>query len=272
MVSMTLRPPRILVIVALGMAFGALGGCRPTGTGEGKPVIQEGFDGGSFERRLWSLDRRNPPGVSVSLDRGELRWQIPPGPLGRPAAVIQSRCTIGGDFDLRAQYRIETLPMPREGWSNVEIFISGGDGDAAVIRTNHATEGAGYSLWFEPSTGRDVEGSWKHVPTRDDSGLLRLRRVGQTLEFVAGDGEGQPVGSVEYGGGPIDRVEFRIATAALRSPAVVAFDDLTIEGDRIVEPPPPADSNVGPRTWAAIGAVFAVVLAIGGVILRRRRA
>jgi hypothetical protein len=232
--------------------------------------VREGFDDGSFARRTWSLDRRNPPGVRIALEGGELRWQIPAGPSGRPPALFRSRCTIGGDFAVRASYRLASLPMPREGWSNVEIFVSGLNGDAAVIRTNHATAGPGYSLWFEPAPGGGAKGDWKHAPTRDEAGVLELRRVGRTLRFAAGAGEPKPLGTVEFGDGEISRIEVRVIVGASREPTVVAFDEVAIEAERIAEPPEPADSLFGAWSWVGVGGAAAVAAAVVGLFIRRR--
>jgi hypothetical protein len=260
---------------ALGWLLGLLapgphGLCRANGASPGE--ISETFAGDTFDRTRWWFDRRSPPGVRVELGGEILHVVVPPGAAGRPAASLRAQFAVEGDFDIRAEYEIKALPRPPKEWSNIEIFISGPDGAAAVIRTNHAVAGDGYSLWFEPSSGKGTGGAWKHMSTHDDAGTLRLERIGQELRFwaAARGGKMKMIGAVPLGDGPIRQVEVRGIAPATRSALDYRVDNISVRADRLIEPPKPADSLIGRGAWK-IMAIFPLGAAVLWAWQRRAR-
>ena len=146
-------------------------------------------------------------------------------------------------------YAANSLPMPKKDWVNVAIFIEGPSGVAAVMRTNHSKEGAGYSMWSEPPRSEKRPGVWKQVPTTDQKGVLCLQRTGATLRFLVGsgaDGALRELGTVEYGAGSVENIEFRVVVPETASPVEVAWDKTVIEADKIIGAPKPALSMFGP--------------------------
>ncbi len=246
----------LLNLIGLGTHTSCLAG------GPASAEVRETFAGQTFDRARWSVDRRSPPGVQIDLDGEALHVVVPPGAAGRPPAALHAKFALEGNFDIRANYAIKALPRPSKEWSNVEIFINGPDGAAAVIRTNHASQGNGYNLWFEPAPGLGIGGAWKHVPTGDKAGTLRLERVGRELRFwaAASGGQWQQIGSVPFGDQPIRQVEVRAITPALASALDFRLDDVIIRADRLIEPPRPSDSMSAWRLWVFVG-IAALVLA-----------
>jgi hypothetical protein len=84
---------------------------------------------------------------------------------------------------------------------------------------------------------------------------LRFWARGRTGEF-------RQLGAVAYGVGPIDRLEFRVIVPGLRAPVDVALDNIAIEAARLIEPPAPATSMIGPRVWLGVIVVLVAVVAI----------
>ena len=241
-----------------------------------RPRIEERFDGGTFNRQRWSIDPRNPPGVRFDLGQDNLRILIPPGPAGRNAASMQTRqLRIEGDFDLRMDYRLLTFPQPKKEWTNVEIFIEGPDGKAAVIRANHSQRGSGTSGWFQPAAGRKEPGYWRQIATSDTRGTLRLERAGKTLRYqrcVNESGVFEELGTIEFGSAELFNVEFRVTAPATNALVEVELDNIVLEADRLIGPPTPARLLFGP---ASLVSVIVVLLASGGLCLyywRVRRA
>jgi hypothetical protein len=247
----------IVLLAALAMAGATL--AFQVFFGDPKPVeFLEGFTGGSFDRRKWMLIPQSPPGVQFDLSGDSLHIIVPPGPSGRPAASFRANFQIEGDFELRMDYQIGSLPKPKNEWVNVEIFVDGTDGFAAVIRTNHAAQGHGYTMWFDPRDKAKAQGVWKHVPTSDQSGTLRLQRLGSEVHYwaAAPAKDLNRIGSVAFGSGPIHHIEFRVIAPKLESPVELTLDSIAVKADRLIERERPATSRFGPRSW--IGGVAVV--------------
>lgn len=155
-----------------------------TADGSEPAQLRENFSDGRWDAHWWSVDTRSPPGVKVNTEGEALRFVVPPGPDGRPPAVMKGRFRLEGDFEIRTDFSIEELPMPKTGWTNIEVFIEGGAGPASVMRTNHSTEGSGFSMWWEPSK-KGTPGSWKHFKAESKQATLQLKRKGDKLTFTS---------------------------------------------------------------------------------------
>jgi hypothetical protein len=256
------------LLVAFGLAGVTL--ALHAALGDSKPVefLADFGDGGSFDRWRWTLVPRSPPGVQLDLSGDSLHIVVPPGPSGRPPAVFRANFQIEGDFLLRMDYQIAALPKPKNEWVNVEIFLEGADGFASVARTNDAAHGHGYIMWFDPRDKQKAPGAWKHIPTSDQSGTLRLERVGNELVYSAASavpGTDNRIGAAAFGSGPIHKIEFHVITRQELDSAVdVTLDNMAVKAARIIESQRPATSTFGPRSW--IGGL-AVVGGIAGTML-----
>lgn len=180
---------------------------------------------------------QSPTGVNVSYQRGALRFRIPPGPKGRPSAVVRPRARIGGNFELRATYRLDSFPRPKSEWLNFEIFVDSENGAATVIRTSNADVGQGVSAWAQLSDP-EADGLWAFQETEAKQGELMLRRTGSELTFWAStepDGELVKLSQLEYGVAPIHLTEFRIQVPATSTLIDVSIDKVSITADNIIE-------------------------------------
>ncbi len=211
--------------------------CTPARGDDPKTTLLPDFDMGKLDRTLWSLNTESPAGVDMTPSGRSLRIVIPPGRAGRPPAEVKGRFKIEGDFELKMDYQIQSLPKPQKEWINVAILVGGAGGLAAVYRTNHFKEGQGYSAWTESGEGPRKKNYWVHKPTEDPRGTLRLVRSGSQLIFEAAgpDGKFQKVATREYGKGPVDTVGFHImASPAVTVPIDVTFANISVTAERIV--------------------------------------
>jgi hypothetical protein len=239
-----LRKTVILLGVIVGLACP-----RSVPAESSRPRIEEDFGDGTFDKVLWALER---VGARADPVNQRLRILVPPGPGGRSPVAMQAQFRIEGDFAIRADYAIASLRKPEKEWINIEIFIEGSDGRAAVIRSNHAKEGSGYSLWYEPASAQKADGAWKQVAAEDASGSLCLERTADRLRFqIAGpaDQELRELGSVAFGKEAITGLAFRVVVPETRFPVEVSFDSIRVEADRLVEPPRPSGSMFGRAAW-----------------------
>ena len=198
---------------------------------------------------------------------------VPRGGDRRPPVGFKSRFTIEGDFDVRVPYRIGSWSTPKKHWINLSIVVSGPDGVATVIRTNHSQVGSGYSLWHGPAD-KERKGAWKQEPSKDSSGWLRLKRTGGELEFFY-SGLGEPsfrqLGAIDFGIAPITSLAFQLSVPEMATSVAVSFGKIEIEAERVIEPPRPGDSKFWPRFWLATCAVLAVAGGLGAWFWQRAR-
>jgi hypothetical protein len=259
--------PLIFVAVA---AFCVLCADRAVAAGQTQKV-EESFARDAYDKNLWAVERI---GAKVDPTRAQLKIEIPKGPAGRPPLGLRARFRIEGDFDIRAGYAINAWPMPKKEWINLEVYIESADGPAAVIRTNHAKEGSGYTLWHEPADKKN-SGAWKQIATKDIKGTLRLKRSGERLQFFVGGPAGdalRELGTISYGTSPVSALMFRVVVPETLTPVDVAFGKIEIEAERLIGPPGPAKWMFGRRAWMGAGAAVAGTLVIAVWLgLRSRR-
>ncbi len=218
----------------------------------------------------WIVDPLSPPRGATEVDGETFRVVIPPGPDRRQPASILAGFGLEGDFSVSLRYRVREMPRPATGWTNLEIFVAGRDGFASVIRTNHSVLGPGYTLWFEPPKGSDRRGSWRQISTVDPSGSLHLARNGRRLSFSGGfdGGPGSAIGEVDFGLGPIDRLEIRVSVPETSKVVDVEISSPSVAADRFIYPPSPAPSLFGPRATPRLAAFLSVTAFLGWLLTR----
>jgi hypothetical protein len=98
---------------------------------------------------------------------------------------------------------------------------------------------------------------------------LSLRRSGQALQFLAGPSAANlhEIGTAAYGGGPIEKVMFRVVVPETTSRAEVAWEKIVVEAERIKDVPKRAASIFGRRAWVFVGVL--VVIALTALFLWR---
>jgi hypothetical protein len=220
----------------------------------------------------WRIDAP-PSSAIVDVVAGALQISIPPGARGSPPSSLRYLAPLSGPFSAQVDYALSAFPKPRTGWINVEIYIDGQDGQAAVIRTNHAEFGAGYSVWSEPPRGSRKGGTWSHLPAADTKGTLRIERTGTELGFWARPNKGlfRLLGTLDYGRSDIRRLEFRVTAPATESPIIVALTNIAVRTGRFLSPlprPSPVDTLFGARS---IGAALLVAAGVGKLLVWRMK-
>ena len=212
-------------------------GCTPARGDDPKTKLLLDFDSGKLDRTLWLLNTESPAGVNMTPSGSSLRIVIPPGRAGRPPAEVKGRFKIEGDFELKMDYQIQSLPKPQKEWINVAILVEGAGGKAAVYRTNHFKSGQGNSAWTESGEGPEKRVFWVHKPTKDSRGTLHLVRTGSQLIFETAGPEGkfQKIATREFGKAPVDTVGFHIlASSAVTDPIDVTFANISVTAEKIV--------------------------------------
>jgi len=260
-------PAKIEMMLLLLLACGMTGRAA-----FGAAAVTEEFSGKQVDEGRWIIDPKSPPGRRIEVDQGRLHIVIPPGPTGRPPAKMQGRFKVTGDAVIQAEYFITALPRPETDWVNLELFIEGEDGAAAIIRGNHSKLDQGYTLYFgtPPESGRS--GSWKNVETQDQHGWLRLERVGTVLKFLAGADVSKlsEIGQVEFGTAPIETVAIRVVVPATSSTIDVALDNITIETTgELIGPTPAAGHMLGNRAWIGITLMTVAAIGIAALLVKR---
>ncbi len=240
-------------LVALVMGGLMAQGPDPAPSPKGPNAVRENFDGQEYDRHLWEVGDL-PPGGFINFEGDALHIVIPPGGKARHPAAFEGRFQLEGNFSVRARYRLEAWSPPPADWINLEIKVQGGDGYAAVIRTDHAMDGPAYVALSTPAAGVS-NGLWKATTTVSRAGEIRLEREGRRLRFWARDAGGSDLllGESEFGGKAIDAISFRVTVPATTSTVEARFDEIEVVADRIVAAPVP----VATSGWALAGAGLA---------------
>lgn len=251
----------LAVLGAVGFGSGSGYGYEFQGGDQVSQEIKEDFSTRDFDRSRWTLDNTSVALTKVDLSKGVMRLTIPPGPDMRPLMGLIGRFGLEGNFDVRVDYLIRSLPKPDREWVNLSIFVSGPDGMAAISRTNDAGSGHGYSRWFRPTAGVITAPMTTNIPTDDKAGTLRLERVGKELQFHAG-GRGGPlhrIGAVEFGDRPIETLSFQVLPQPLKSSIDVEFDNISVQAERIIGQTfkPPSRSRA--HIWVLFGSGIAAL-------------
>lgn len=261
-----------LVALMLGVWLILLGSWSE-GTESTPTEIKETFSGRDFDHARWTLSNTSVAITKVDFSRGVMRLIVPPGPDMRPLMGLSSRFGLEGDFDVRVDYTIRSLPKPEKEWVNLSIFVSGPDGMAAISRTNDAGSGHGYSRWFQPRAGIIMAPLAMNVPSDDKAGTLRLERLGKELRYYAG-GRGRPlhqIGAVDFGDRPIDTVAFQVLPQPLKSSIDIEFDNISVKADRIAGLVFVPRARFGTFRWILLGLGVVALASLWRWSARRRR-
>ena len=276
--------PPFALLCLLPFALPVAAAADDDGAGAADQIV-ETFDDRGFDRRLWSLDPDKPPGVRLDLDRDRLHVVVPAGTEGRPSAVFAGRFGLEGNFEITADYDLTSFPTPAGGTSlKCEVFVEGPGGAASVMRESARDAPAGVVLWFGPPKGSDADGAWARAETADRAGSLRLKRAGETLEFLVaapapvvssgtrlGEQTFRSLGEVVYGTEPVTAVQLRVSAPQIASPADLTLDNVRVAAEAIRRPFQPAEPSAGLWPWAGVAAAVVVVLAVAGWFVSRRR-
>ncbi len=247
--------------------FCALAACVWCGAGcsrQGEPrnVIEETFAGGTFDHTAWRMNPHRLEDVSFTIDGDGLAIHAPaPATEGKPPE-LKSWFKFGGDFDVTLEYTIGSLPTPEKDSLNLEISLYGPAGSASFRRTQHATRGRGYSVWFDPSQKEETT-VYRFTPlereTESRSELL-LRRRGGEITFLArtAPDEAREIGGLEYPSS-VNSIQFRVLGKPVSEAVDVRFHRVRGAADRIWYGPPGAPE---PGGWAGTATIAALALVV----------
>ncbi len=126
----------------------------------------------TLNTRFWSIGG-NSSGVSTAVSDGQLVIDVAPDATPLPAqdyisAGVYSRCTLAGNFDVQADYRLK-LWDPGNG-VNVNFSVA----DRTLFRHNDPTTRESLASYFPPFAGRQII-------DEQDRESLRLVRGGDTV-------------------------------------------------------------------------------------------
>jgi hypothetical protein len=140
---------------------------------------------------------------------------------------LASRCKVSGDFDVQVDYRF--LNWPAANTHTVRLMAGdlpdGGTGFPGVYRNSYADEN--YQFRNQLGSGGLVSQS-----TSDTSGVLGLKRVGQTLSGYNSHGT---IGSAPTITGPTGfTVDFASPNPSAPANVEIAFDNFRVNSGTIV--------------------------------------
>lgn len=216
-------------------------GCGPSSPASVN--VTESFDGNSYDRAQWQLATPNEAVGKVEVVDDALLITAPPADKARPQIGNHGKFSIDGDFDISMDFELLTpLPEATQEYINVELIVTGIDGIAHLSRANHKGAGNGIVAYFKPSSesGKTV---WKHLPTTEKSGTLKLVRQQDQLAFLFQTADGshqEPVATASFGLGPIHKVSVALSVSSPTKEALkVRVDNLRVrsgseEGSRFV--------------------------------------
>ena len=138
------------------------------------PGWDEAFD--SLDNKKWlETDNNN----ILSIESNKLHWEA--SGAGDKQGYIRSRFVLTGDFDIKLDFDVVSLPIPAAS-VNYACAIQVGEGRSwyagvrAVIGRHAQTIGTINGYFIDGSSD-----SWTRYTKNDSSGKLRIKRVGSTL-------------------------------------------------------------------------------------------
>jgi hypothetical protein len=172
--------PLLLLLAAAGLA------------GEAPEDFYQNFRGGRFQDALFQKVGADPERQVLPEAKG-LRIRLPAAEKAWPPAGILPRFGMHGDFEITLSYEVLKIEPPRSGYgSGVVLWVMSGDeqqGTAAIARSHRVQEGSTYVLDRAlPHADGQLRHDEQFVPTTSKFGKLRLQRTGDTLRYLAAEG------------------------------------------------------------------------------------
>lgn len=155
----------------------------------------------------------NDPNHTLKLTAEGVDFEVGPGKAGGNVGY-DIDAHIVGDFQLEVKYAILTAPdKVTEGYGlmlGLRAKISDKVGDGAMNRGIYGPEGNAYHIGRAVPLGGGTRYAGKSVPTQSRNGRMGLRRVGDTLYYLAAETpDGEFVLLAEYpypGDKPVSKV------------------------------------------------------------------
>ena len=242
--------------------------CAVAGCGQpGMPAVDftERFDGNSANA-IWQMTTIDSTLGTMEIVDDALVFTAPPAAEPRPQMRNAGMLQFDGDFEVSMDFELLTpLPEPEKDYANLELIVHGPAGTAHLSRVNHKGSGNGVVAYFSASgSGKDV---WKHVPTNDASGTLRMVRVADNLDFLfvgASSAEPVTVASAPFGSGAVRGLSIALSVKTpTTAPLKVRVDNVAVHsrtgGGSMLTP-----------VLVVVGVMAFLGIGIVGLWLRRR--
>jgi Protein of unknown function (DUF1583) len=197
-----------------------------------------------FHQDLRGPDPNNPLlqmiGAGVVWEPAGARITIPTG-AGEKSAGIRSRFKIRGDFEITASYEILKADIPTKGYGvGVGIYaaINPKTNDAVTLSRRTLLKGETRFTSNRMLRGAGKPDKLGYLPSKELSGKLRLKRVGEMISSLVADGDNAEfvlVDKVKFDSADIRY--FQIGADGGNSPAGldVRFFDLTVRAETLLD-------------------------------------
>jgi hypothetical protein len=198
---------------------------------KGRLSMDDAFNGTTINTALWNVVI-SPPGVGTITETNQRLEMVRTTPGVVSYQGLQSRCKVGGDFDVQVDFML--LNWPAQNFHTVRLgtmdLPQGPVGMDGIYRNSYNNEN--YQM-------RAIGGVVAEVTRTDFSGKIRLTRTGSTVQGYYWNG----ANFILIGTSPTttDDTRFLIdfASPTLTSPAgvAIAFDNFKVNVGTISCPP-----------------------------------
>ena len=231
----------------------------------------------AFDLKIWKLVGVNPErhirteggAVEISIGPDDETQSVGFGPVEK----------LSGDFEVRGEYELEIALHPTAGFgSGPTIYLTTRSelkNTALIGRLNRVSDGDFISAYW----ANTVNGQRRHhpqlSPAKDLSGVLQLRRTGDTLVYSVGqtwNGPLREIRSVEIGDEDVNYLRIGVDRGGDRQPVRVRWKQVRIlaghSADLADLPTPAATAPTVLQSVSGnsiiLGILFAAVICIAG--------
>ncbi|MBC8868763.1 MAG: PD40 domain-containing protein [Planctomycetes bacterium] len=158
----------------------------------------------------------------------------------KPAVGFLPMLKVHGDFELSASYELLSVDPPQAGaGAGADLYILAEKSlHSASFRRCVTCEGE--DAFFVHVTARDKNGKrrpqYRYFPAETKNGLMRLRRIGTTLQFLVAEGDGKEcrkVHEADFGADTIGLVRIQTTTDGSPTTTETRWGHLAIRGDQL---------------------------------------
>ena len=181
-----------------------------------------------------------PTGEQVRWGPEGVRVVLPPGQPKQPAAGLTAEFSVHGDFEITASYRILKADKPDTGYGvGVSLWAAFDPKSADTASMSRRVRKEGTTL-FVSDRARPEAGGVKHqvkrLPSRADTGRLRLQRVGGSVRFLGSDnadGEFVALDETSFGTGDVRWLQIGGQTGGSSSGLELLILDLSVRAESL---------------------------------------
>ena len=215
-----------------GFCLSLLGACPASAA-----VVSDDFDNGALNQGFWEIAQGGGPELELRDQRLEIR--VPATSAGEYfAAGIVSRGRFHGDLDIQVDFHLLDYP-PTNGVRLGVVIHRNGTDTSSTQRTSLGTRellGAPRDVYLQ-----DTLGALTRLPTSDQSGKLRLTRVGAIVTSSYWDAATSDWVPFASGTGAVEDVQIALSAwshdLAFEDQDVrVAFDNFIVHQGELLGP------------------------------------